>query len=59
MTGNGKEKLDPRWRADELLARAFELAARLHAGQVRKGTHIPYISHLMAVSSMEIGRAHV
>ena len=52
MTGNGKEKLDPRWRADELLARAFELAARLHAGQVRKGTDIPYISHLMAVSSM-------
>jgi hypothetical protein len=52
LTGNGKEKLDPRWRADELLARAFELAARLHAGQVRKGTDIPYISHLMAVSSM-------
>ncbi|MEY4365377.1 MAG: putative guanosine polyphosphate pyrophosphohydrolase/synthetase [Actinomycetota bacterium] len=52
MTGNRNEKLDPRWRADGLLAGAFDLAARLHAGQVRKGTDIPYISHLMAVSSM-------
>lgn len=31
---------------------AFGLAARLHASQVRKGTTIPYLSHLMAVSSL-------
>lgn len=31
---------------------AFGLAARLHANQVRKGTTIPYLSHLMAVSSL-------
>ena len=52
MTGNGKKKSRPRWRADRRLAKSFALAARLHAGQVRKGTDIPYISHLMAVSSM-------
>lgn len=52
MTGNGKKKSRPRWRADRRLAKSFALAARLHTGQVRKGTDIPYISHLMAVSSM-------
>jgi (p)ppGpp synthase/HD superfamily hydrolase len=31
---------------------ALTLAARLHADQVRKGTTIPYISHLLAVASM-------
>lgn len=30
---------------------AFELAARAHATQCRKGTNIPYISHPMAVAS--------
>ncbi len=28
------------------------MAARLHAGQVRKGTEIPYISHLLGVASL-------
>jgi GTP pyrophosphokinase len=31
---------------------AFSLAARLHADQVRKGTSIPYLAHLMSVSSL-------
>ncbi|MBN9391691.1 MAG: HD domain-containing protein [Chloroflexi bacterium] len=31
---------------------AFKMAARLHAKQFRKGTAIPYLSHLMAVSSL-------
>jgi len=31
---------------------AFLLASRLHADQVRKGTTIPYISHLMAVAAL-------
>jgi GTP pyrophosphokinase len=32
--------------------RAFQLARELHAGQLRKGTKIPYISHLMGVASL-------
>ncbi len=31
---------------------AFALARELHGGQVRKGTAIPYVSHLMAVASL-------
>jgi (p)ppGpp synthase/HD superfamily hydrolase len=31
---------------------AVELARELHAGQVRKGTEIPYLSHLLAVASI-------
>jgi (p)ppGpp synthase/HD superfamily hydrolase len=31
---------------------AFDYAADCHAGQVRKGTQIPYLSHLMAVASL-------
>jgi (p)ppGpp synthase/HD superfamily hydrolase len=33
---------------------AFEYAHRLHRGQTRKGTSIPYISHLLAVSGLVI-----
>jgi len=31
---------------------AFDYAAQCHAVQVRKGTQIPYLSHLMAVASL-------
>jgi 5'-deoxynucleotidase YfbR-like HD superfamily hydrolase len=31
---------------------AFDYAAECHANQVRKGTQIPYLSHLMAVASL-------
>ena len=31
---------------------ALSFAARLHAGQLRKGTRIPYVSHLLAVASL-------
>ena len=31
---------------------AFQLAAQLHQTQQRKGTQVPYLSHLMAVSSL-------
>jgi (p)ppGpp synthase/HD superfamily hydrolase len=34
------------------LQRAFEYAAKMHAGQSRKGTAVPYLSHLMAVASL-------
>ena len=32
--------------------RAFSVASAVHASQVRKGTEIPYIAHLMAVASL-------
>jgi len=31
---------------------ALDYAARLHGGQQRKGTAVPYVSHLMAVASL-------
>ena len=39
-------KLGPR------LQRAFRYAAKWHDGQARKGTAVPYLSHLMAVASL-------
>ncbi len=39
-------KLGPR------LQRAFRYAAKWHAGQARKATAVPYLSHLMAVASL-------
>ena len=41
-------KLTPRF------TRAVELAADLHSKQLRKGTEIPYVSHLLAVTSVVI-----
>ena len=54
------------------LRRALHDAASWHFGQVRKGTEVPYVSHLLAVCAAvmdeggsedeaiaEIGRAHV
>lgn len=35
-------------------ADALQLAWRLHDGQLRKGTTIPYVSHLIAVSSIAL-----
>jgi (p)ppGpp synthase/HD superfamily hydrolase len=34
------------------LQRAFRYAARMHEGQTRKQTAVPYLSHLMAVASL-------
>jgi (p)ppGpp synthase/HD superfamily hydrolase len=34
------------------LQRAFRYAAKMHDGQVRKATAVPYLSHLMAVASL-------
>ncbi len=42
--------LDPSFHDD--FARALEFATRLHAGQYRKGTDIPYVAHLLAVASL-------
>ena len=34
------------------LQRAFRYAAKMHSGQTRKATAVPYLSHLMAVASL-------
>jgi (p)ppGpp synthase/HD superfamily hydrolase len=39
-------RLGPRFLA------AVSLAARLHDGQVRKGTGVPYLSHPLGVASL-------
>jgi len=36
----------------ERFERAFGLAAGIHAAQVRKGTGVPYLSHLMSVAAL-------
>lgn len=36
----------------ERFVSAVELAVKAHAGQVRKSTHIPYASHVLAVASL-------
>ena len=48
------EKQKPNWKPTGLLQRAFSLAAEQHKDCIRKGTSIPYISHLMAVSALVI-----
>jgi (p)ppGpp synthase/HD superfamily hydrolase len=37
---------------DEKFERGFVYAARLHRDQYRKGTRIPYVTHLLAVASI-------
>ena len=39
-------------RMTERLTAAFRYAAQLHATQLRKGTPVPYIAHLMAVAAI-------
>src|SRR3546814_1680310 len=46
------------------LSRAVDYARIAHARQVRKGTHVPYLSPVLGVAALvidygEIGRAHV
>ena len=36
----------------ERFSDALCFAARLHGGQTRKGTDIPYVAHLLAVTSL-------
>jgi len=45
-----KKKLPP--KLGPRLQRAFRYAAKWHDGQSRKGTAVPYLSHLMAVTSL-------
>lgn len=34
--------------------RALALATELHAGQTRKGTHVPYVGHVLGVTSIAL-----
>ncbi|MBX9602506.1 MAG: HD domain-containing protein [Bryobacteraceae bacterium] len=43
--------MHPGWQK---LEDALVFATRLHAGQFRKGTAVPYISHLLAVASLAL-----
>lgn len=51
MRANKKIALKPP-RLGIRLQRAFRYAAEKHAGQTRKQTAVPYLSHLMAVASL-------
>ncbi|HEX2309301.1 MAG TPA: HD domain-containing protein, partial [Vicinamibacterales bacterium] len=44
--------LDPRPPLGPRFDRAFALARELHSSQIRKGTKIPYVSHLLGVASL-------
>ena len=48
------EPLKPNWQPTGIYLDAFEVAAEKHKDGVRKGTTIPYISHLLAVSALVI-----
>ena len=49
---SGQQK--PNWQPTGLVLKAFEIASHEHRDCVRKGTSIPYISHLLAVSALVI-----
>ena len=44
--------MTPAFIHSDRLARAFDYAAICHAAQRRKGTGIPYLSHLIGVASL-------
>ena len=44
----------PNWQPTGLIEGAFEIASHEHRDCVRKGTSIPYVSHLLAVSALVI-----
>ncbi len=49
-----KDDQKPNWQPTELIQEAFKVASDKHKCQVKKGTSIPYISHLLAVSALVI-----
>src|SRR3954465_3314448 len=46
------EEADEAKKAGASVQRAIAYAFSAHAGQVRKGTSIPYVSHLLAVAAI-------
>ena len=51
--GNRLERLEP-YALTERFDEALSFAAKLHRRQARKGTHVPYLSHLLAVAALVI-----
>ena len=49
---SGQQK--PNWQPTGVTLKAFEIASHEHREHVRKGSSIPYISHLLAVSALVI-----
>ena len=48
------DQREPNWQPTDIYLDAFGVAAEKHKDGVRKGTTIPYISHLLAVSALVI-----
>jgi (p)ppGpp synthase/HD superfamily hydrolase len=44
--------IPPRFRLTERFDRAVRYANRIHADQTRKGTGVPYVTHLLGVASL-------
>ena len=44
--------IPPRFRLTEHFDRAVQYASRIHADQTRKGTDVPYMTHLLGVASL-------
>jgi (p)ppGpp synthase/HD superfamily hydrolase len=44
--------IPPRFRLTEQFHRAVQYANRIHADQTRKGTDVPYMTHLLGVASL-------
>ena len=49
-----ESEMKPNWQPTELLETAFGVASWAHRDDVRKGTSIPYLSHLLSVSALVI-----
>ena len=45
-------EIPPRFRLTEHFDRAVQYANRIHANQTRKGTDVPYMTHLLGVASL-------
>ena len=45
---------NPNWQPTGLIQEAFNIASNEHKDQAKKGTSIPYLSHLLAVSALVI-----
>ena len=48
------DQTKPNWQPTGLIQEAFNIASHEHREHVKKGTSIPYISHLLAVSALVI-----
>jgi len=47
-------KMKPRWKPSSKFYKAFEMACEGHKCDIRKGSNIPYIGHLLGVASAVI-----